>query len=71
MAFALWVTIGGVLLIFMALVGSVFSRLPLSTAMLYLAVGAGLSPAWLGLAAIEPIGAAGMLERLTEAVVLI
>ena len=71
MAFALWVTIGGVLLIFMALVGSVFSRLPLSTAMLYLAVGAGLSPAWLGLSAIEPIAAAGMLERLTEAVVLI
>src|SRR5436309_3497701 len=49
MTFTLWFLIAGGLLIFMALAGSVLRRLPLSTAMVYLAVGLGLGPLGLGL----------------------
>ena len=68
---AIWITLGGGLLVATALAGSMFSRLPLSTAMFYLVVGVSVSPAWLGLAALKPMTAAPMLERLAEAVVLI
>ena len=45
MMFALWLTIGGALLVLVTLGGSLLARLPLSTSMLYLGVGAnyGLS----------------------------
>ena len=68
---AIWIALGGGLLVATALAGSMFSRLPLSTAMFYLVVGVSVSPAWLGLAALKPMTAAPMLERLAEAVVLI
>ena len=71
MGAAIWITLGGGLLVATALAGSMFSRLPLSTAMFYLVVGVSVSPAWLGLAALKPMTAAPMLERLAEAVVLI
>jgi len=71
MDFAIWVSVGGALLVLMALSGTMFARLPLSTAMLYLGVGVALSPAWLGAADLRMLTAAPMLERLTEAVVLI
>ena len=71
MDFALWVTVGGALLVLMALSGTMFARLPLSTSMLYLGVGVALSPVWLGAADLQTLTAAPMLERLTEAVVLI
>ena len=48
MDFAAWSAFVGLLLIVMALSASVLARLPLSTSMLYLAVGAAVSPLWLG-----------------------
>jgi NhaP-type Na+/H+ or K+/H+ antiporter len=60
-----------VLLITMALSGTLLSRLPLSTAMLYLAVGAGLGPMGLGLLAADPFEHSKLVERLSETAVLI
>ena len=71
MAFALWLTIGGALLVFVTLGGSMLSRLPLSTSMLYLLVGVAVGPWWLGLASPMPIAAAPLLERLAEVIVLL
>jgi Kef-type K+ transport system membrane component KefB len=45
MTFAAWTIILGVLLIAMVLSGTLLKRLPLSTAMLYLAAGFILGPA--------------------------
>jgi NhaP-type Na+/H+ or K+/H+ antiporter len=70
MAFALWSVLIGLLLILMALSATVLRRLPLSTAMLYLAVGAGVSPLGLHWIAITPFSQPVLLERLTEVVVL-
>lgn len=61
----------GLLLILMALAGSMLKRLPLSTAMLYLAAGFALGPLGLGLLRLDPIKASELLERLTEVAVLI
>ena len=71
MDFAVWSVLVGVLLIFLALSGTVLSRLPLSTAMLYLGVGLAVSPAGLGLLAADPREHKVLLERLTETVVLV
>jgi sodium/hydrogen antiporter len=68
---ALWSTLIGVLLLSMAIAGSVLSRLPLSTSMLYLASGAALSPWGLGLIYIDLPGGAVLLEFMAEVVVLI
>lgn len=69
--FALGFVVVGVLLIVMTMSSSFISRLPLSAAMLYLAVGVGIGPAGLGLLVLDPIRNAGLLERLTEIAVLI
>lgn len=69
--FALWCAVIGVLLITMALVGTLLERLPISTAMLYLAVGFGLGPAGFGLLDVDPIVDAEVIERLAEIAVLI
>jgi NhaP-type Na+/H+ or K+/H+ antiporter len=61
----------GVLLIAMTIANSFIARLPLSAAMLYLAVGAGIGPWGLGLLSLDPIGQAPLLERLSEVAVLI
>lgn len=71
MDFALWSVIVGLLLVLMALAGSVLKRLPLSTAMLYLLVGLAVSPVWLGLASPQPRADAHLLERIAEVVVLL
>lgn len=71
MVFALTCAIIGVLLIAMTLGGSFVARLPLSAAMLYLAVGYGIGPAGLGLIAFDPLRNPVLLERLSEAAVLI
>lgn len=71
MTFALWCAIVGVLLITMALGGSLLKRLPLSTAMLYLAAGYGLGPAGLQLLDADPWRHSLLLERLAEVAVLI
>jgi NhaP-type Na+/H+ or K+/H+ antiporter len=71
MEFASWSVVVGVLLIVMALGGTVLERLPLSTSMLYLAAGLAVSPLWLDLMAPHPLGHTVLLERLTEVVVLV
>lgn len=68
---ALWSVLIGLLLIVMALAGTVLSRLPLSTAMLYLAVGVAVSPLALGWSSFGPLTHTVLLERLTEVVVLV
>jgi sodium/hydrogen antiporter len=69
--FALWSVIVGLLLILMALSGSVLSRLPLSTAMLYLMVGVAVSPWWLDLLSADPRQHTVVLEQVTGLVVLV
>ncbi|GAC1603066.1 MAG: cation:proton antiporter [Ramlibacter sp.] len=71
MDFAIWSVIVGVLLVVMALSGSVLARLPLSTAMLYLLVGMSVSPWGVGLLWAQASQHAALLETLTEVVVLI
>ena len=71
MIFAIWALIVGALLITMALSGTSLKRLPLSTAMLYLAAGVGLGPAGLALMAPDPLADSVMLERASEVAVLI
>jgi NhaP-type Na+/H+ or K+/H+ antiporter len=61
----------GLLLIGMTIAQSFIARLPLSAAMLYLAVGIGLGPWGLGLLWLEPILQSKLLERLAEVAVLI
>ncbi|MGH8008943.1 MAG: cation:proton antiporter, partial [Candidatus Binatia bacterium] len=71
MTFILWLIVAGGLFIFTALAGSLLKRLPLTVALLYLAVGFGLGPAGVGLLHLDPLQQAGILERITEVAVLI
>lgn len=71
MSFAIWTLIIGALLITMALSGTLLKRLPLSTAMLYLAAGYGLGPAGLAFMAPDPLIYPVPLERMAEVAVLI
>jgi NhaP-type Na+/H+ or K+/H+ antiporter len=66
-----WFLISGGLLIVVALVGSHFRRLPVTTAMFYLAVGLLVGPAAADLVDLRPIRDAEMLEAITEIAVLI
>src|SRR3712207_7315078 len=67
----IWFLIIGALLVVMALGATVLRRLPLTTAILYLGVGAVLGPAALGFARVDPVESAALIERATEVVVLI
>jgi NhaP-type Na+/H+ or K+/H+ antiporter len=67
----IWFLVVGVLLVVMALGGSVLKRLPLSTSMLYLAVGFALGPGGFAIFYLDPIERAALLERVTEVAVLI
>ena len=71
MTFALWCAIIGVLLITIAIGGSLLQRLPLTTSMLYLAVGFGLGPGGIGLLDADPFRQTELFERLSEIAVLI
>lgn len=71
MSFAVWCLIVGLVLLAMALAGSVLKRLPLSASMLYLAAGFGLGPIGLGLLEADPFGQSRLFERLAEIAVLI
>jgi len=71
MYFAIWSLIIGALLLTMALAGTWLRRLPLSTAMLYLAAGFGIWPAGLALMALDPLVYSVILERASEVAVLI
>ena len=71
MAFALWLTLGCTLLVVMALGGSLLSRMPVSTSMIYLLVGLAVGPLGLALAAPDPLDNTHLLEHLTEVIVLL
>ncbi len=71
MPFATWFVVAGLLLTLMALAKSSLSRLPLSASQLYLLVGVGIGPLGIGLLVIDPVDEAGVLEVLTEIVVIL
>lgn len=71
MAFATWMMIVGLLLVAMAMSGSVLSRLPLSTSMLYLGVGLLVGEGGLGLVGIGLFDAMLFLERAAEIAVIV
>jgi sodium/hydrogen antiporter len=71
MSFALWLAMGGVLLLFMALSGTLLSRMPVSTSMLYLLAGLAAGPWGLALAAPVLTTHVELLEHLTEVIVLL
>ena len=71
MDFAVWFTLAGSLLLLMSLGGTLLARQPFSSAMLYLAVGAAISPLWLGWASVNAALPSKWLEVLAEVVVLI
>lgn len=66
-----WFVITGILLIGVALTGSVLKRLPLTAGLLYLVIGAGLGPWGVGLLRLDATADAEILERLTEIAVVI
>jgi NhaP-type Na+/H+ or K+/H+ antiporter len=68
---ALWFVLVGLLFVVMALAGSVLKRLPLSTAMLYLAAGAALGPHGAGLLNVDVYEQSELWERVTEVAVLV
>jgi NhaP-type Na+/H+ or K+/H+ antiporter len=71
MNFNLWFAIAGLLLIGMALIGSLVKRLPVTTSVVYLLVGVALGPSWLGLITLDIVRHAELLERVTEVAVII
>lgn len=71
MPFSIWYLTIGALLVLMALAGSVLKRLPLTSAMFYLAAGLALGPLGTGLLQVDMIRDARFLERFTEAAVVI
>ncbi len=71
MEIAAWSAVVGLLLLVMALGDSLLARLPLSTSMLYLAVGVAVSPWWLGWTSLSAASHTKALEQLAEVVVLL
>jgi NhaP-type Na+/H+ or K+/H+ antiporter len=69
MQIVIWFIVVGVLLIGMALGGSVLKRLPLSTSLLYLVVGFALGS--FGLGRLDPQVQTKFLEHLTEVAVIV
>jgi NhaP-type Na+/H+ or K+/H+ antiporter len=69
--FALWCAVIGVLLVTVALAGTLVGRLPISTSMLYLAVGFGLGPVGLGVLDVDPFAHSEVIERIAEIALLI
>jgi len=66
-----WFVIAGVLLIGMALAGTVLKRLPLTASMFYLAAGALLGPWGAGLLHFDAVDDTARLERLAEIAVIV
>ena len=71
MSFTYWFVIAGVLLILIALAGSVLKRIPLSVALLYLGVGVLVGPFGLGLLVVDPLAESPVVERLAEVAVIL
>ncbi|MET7013952.1 cation:proton antiporter [Uliginosibacterium flavum] len=71
MSYPVWAIISGLLLITMALSGTALKRLPLSSAMIYLAIGGALGPAGWALISPDPLNYSVILEHASEIAVLI
>lgn len=71
MIVTLWFIIVGGLFLLVAISGTYLRRLPISTAMLYLGVGAALGPHALNLLRPDPIEQSALLERVTEIAVVV
>jgi sodium/hydrogen antiporter len=71
MDLASWSAFAGLLLLVMAISDSLLARLPLSTSMLYLAIGAAASPLWLDWLHIAAATDAHALEHIAEVVLLV
>lgn len=71
MSIPFWSLLLGVLLITMVLAGTLIARLPLNSAMVYLAAGYALGPAGLSVITPDPIHHAGVLEQIAEVALLI
>ena len=68
---AFWFLIIGAILVLMALAGPLVERLPVSAAIIYLALGWALGPAGVGLLAIDPARHGAVVEVLAEIAVLV
>ena len=71
MSWAEWSLFIGALLVTMVLAGTLLGRLPLTSAMVYLALGWLLGPSMADVLRPDPLLHAGSLERVTEAALLI
>ena len=71
MDFPGWYLLAGLTLVLMALGATVLKRLPLSSAMLYLALGYGLATEAVGVLTLDLARDAAVLERITELAVLV
>ena len=71
MSVPLWSLFLGILLITMVLAGTLLTRLPMSSAMIYLAAGYALGPEGLAVITANPVRYAGVLELAAEVAVLI
>ena len=68
---ARWFVLAGLVFVAVALGGTVLRRLPVTGAVLYLLIGAGVGPLGLGLVRLDPLKDAGLLELLTELAVIV
>ena len=71
MDFNLWFIVAGVLFVVMALSVTALRRLPLTTSILYLAVGVALGPAVMGILKLDPLEESRLVERVAEVAVII
>lgn len=71
MSIAEWSLFVGVLLVTMVLTGTLLGRLPLSSAMVYLALGCLLGPAMANVLRPDPLANTAVLEHLAEVALLI
>ena len=71
MSITAWFILIGCLMLARGLAATTLSRLPVTSAIVYLGVGLALGPAFFGVFAVDPYAQAGMLEVLTELAVLV
>ena len=67
----LWYLIIGVLLVMVAVSGTIVKRLPFTATMVYLALGAALGPVGLALFFVDPLTSAALLEHAAEIAVIV
>ena len=67
----LWYLIIGLLLVVVAVSGTMFKRLPLTATMVYLGLGGAIGPLGFAILMMDPLGGAGLLERITEIAVIV